>query len=266
MILGAAVGAGTSTLINRAWDSGEKWLATRFANHQERAREKAVDNALKFLRELGDRVAELERTNRVSEQSLSAALESPDLSVTLQEAMLSAAQTEDRDKHHLLSRLIEERIKASPESLVSMTSKMACDVVSYITPSQLQTLDLAVNIMHISPTEELTKSQAMQWLQHRISPLIGVGPKGLDYMHLESLSCMRVSSLISRDLSKLLRIKLGDDFDFDEFQSTQLGQDLKRIWEKEELQKCTLTTVGRLLGVMVSDQRLGDETDLKAWG
>ena len=264
-ILNTIVGAGTATLVNLAWDSGKRWLAARFADHQEKARKKGIENALKFLRELGERVDELEKTNQVSEQSLSTALEHPDFSVFFQKALLSAAQTDNRDKHLLLSGLVEERLQASPEALRSLASKMACDVIAYITPNQLQILGLAATVMHIGPLEELDRTEVMQWLQKKLPPFMDVNLGSLNYTHLESLSCVSSVALVPGSLPKVLRIKFGDGFDASEFLSTQLGQDLRRLWEEEDLQRYTLTTVGKLLGVMVSDLQFGDRTDLSSW-
>ena len=39
--LGAAIGGGAGKFVEKAWDSGEKWIVSYFANHQEKAREKA---------------------------------------------------------------------------------------------------------------------------------------------------------------------------------------------------------------------------------
>ena len=87
----------------------------------------------------------------------------------------------------------------------------------------------------------------------------------LDYVHLEALSCVSGDPLVSRDLSKLFREKFGDEFNFDAFESTKVGQELVRIWDNEGLQKYTATTVGQLLGVMVVDQKTGTKTDLQCW-
>ncbi len=264
--LGAAIGGGAGKFVEKAWDSGEKWVVSHFANHQEKATAKAVENSIEFLTMLGKRVTDLEERNQVSEEFLSTAQEHPDFSVVLQKAMLSAAQTENQTKHDILSRLVAERIQASPESLVSMASKMACDVVSYTTPNQLLILGLLVNVLYITPAGSLNEKQKIDWIQTRLTRFIDVKPKNIDYTHLESLSCMKVTSIISRDLAKVLKAKLGDTFDFDGFVSTPLGERLAHMWKDDGLQKCDLTTVGQMLGVMVNDQRGGGKTGFTGWG
>jgi hypothetical protein len=57
--------------------------------------------------------------------------------------MISASQTDREEKHQLLSRPVAERIKAHPESLIALASKMACDAISYATANQLKILGLS---------------------------------------------------------------------------------------------------------------------------
>ena len=272
IVLGAAIGSAAGKFVEKALDSGEKWLAALFADHGEKARGKGHDNASQFFRELAERVANLEKANQVSEQSLSTALKHPDFSVFFQKALLSAAQTDNRDKHLLLSRLVEERLQTSPESLLSLVSKMACNTISDITPNQLRILGLAATVRY--PTSgQFDIAQATQWLQRRIAPLIEAKTNNrLDCIHLESLSCINRASRFSF-LSLALQIKFVDShLNFDEFVSTQLGQDLEYVWEGGEVQgdwglgSYDLTTVGLLLGVMVGDEYSGTKTNFEGWG
>ena len=264
--LGAAIGGGAGKFVEKAWDSGEKWIVSYFANHQEKAREKAEENSADFLKKLGARVAELENNNQISEDSLVTAQEHPDFSVVLQKAMLSAAQTDSESKHDLLSRLVAERIQAAPESMLSMASKMACDAISFTTPNQLQILGLLTNILYIEPSGLTHQSQQMPWLQARTAPFLSVNANPMDYTHLESLSCMKFESFITRDLSQILTQKLGKGFEYEEFKLTQLGDKLIAIWEEKSLKSCQLTTVGQILGIMVSDQFIGGKTNMSGWG
>lgn len=265
--LGAAVGGGAGKFVEKAWDSGEKWITSYFANHQAKAREKAEENSADFLRSLGQRVSQLEQSKAMSEEELASAQEQPDFSVVLHKAILSAAQTDNKSKHDLLSRLVAERLQSTPESLLSMASKMACDAISYTTPNQLLILGLLANILYIQPSDKLSKPQYMGWLQARLSPFIDVNPAPLDYTHLESLSCLKFESFLSRDLTKTLTQKMGSDFDYADFTDTKLGKRLLEIWDGKALKSCQLTSVGQLLGVMVSDQHVaGNKTSMLGWG
>ena len=264
--LGAAIGGGAGKFVEKAWDSGEKWIVSYFADHQVKAREKAGENSADFLRKLGERVSELEKNNLISSEELIAAQEHPDFSVVLQKAMLSAAQTENTSKHDLLARLVTERIQAAPESLLSMASKMACDAISYTTPNQLTILGLLVNLIYIKPADILNESQHLLWLNIRLHPFANVNPTLKDYSHLESLSCLKHESFITRDISSVLSNKMGGDFNFDNFKSTRLGEKIITAWESNGLKSCQLTTVGQILGIMVSDQVIGGKTTMSNWG
>lgn len=264
--LGAAIGGGAGKFVEKAWDSGEKWIVSYFANHQEKAREKAEENSADFLKKLGKRVSELEKSRQVSEEALITAQEHPDFSVVLQKAMLSAAQTDSEEKHELLSRLVAERIQASPESMLSMASKMASDAISFTTPNQLKILGLLTNFLYVNPNGLTHPSQNLQWLQLRLGPFLNLRANHIDYTHLESLSCMKYESFITRDLQKVLFQKFNGVFDYDQFASSQLGVQMLKIWEENALKSCQLTTVGQMIGVMVGDQYVGGKTDMSGWG
>jgi hypothetical protein len=68
IIIAGAAGGGASKLVEKAWESGEKWLATFFKDHQPRALEKAIDNSKDFLNKLATKVAQLEEQQRWTEQ------------------------------------------------------------------------------------------------------------------------------------------------------------------------------------------------------
>lgn len=181
--------------------------------------------------------------------------------------MLSAAQTENESKHDLLSRLVAERIKASPESMLSLASKMACDAISYTTPNQLKILGLLTNILYVEPSSIITdQSQYMQWLQARTTQFLDVNANRMDYTHLESLSCMKFEAFITRDLSKILSGKFKGTFNYEDFKQSQLGERLVDIWENKALKNTQLTTVGQIIGVMVIDQYVGGKTNMEGWG
>lgn len=264
--LGAAVGGGAGKFVEKAWDSGEKWIVSYFANHQEKAREKADENSADFLKKLGERVAQLEESKAMSEEALASAQEEPDFSVVLHKAIISAAQTNNHSKHDLLARLVAERLQANPESLLSVASKMACDAISYTTPNQLLILGLLTNLLYIRPTDQLSKAQQLPWLQARLSPFVDAKANSMDYTHLESLSCLKFEAFLTRDLPQLFKQNVGETFDYEDFASTELGKKVIDAWDGGGLKSCQLTTVGQILGVMVSDQYIGNKTNMAGWG
>ena len=263
--LGAVVGGAAGKFVEKAWDSGEKWIKSYFENHHEKAQEKAKENTLSFLTDLAQRVETLENDKTVSPEQISSSQEHPDFSVVLQKAMISASQTESKEKHQLLSRLVAERIKAAPESLLALTSKMACDAISYTTSNQLKLLGLISNILYIGPSSNLSEKQYFGYLQARLGPFSKVLPANFDYVHLEALSCLKFESFITRDLKKLLADKNQGKFDYDFFKEQSLGTALIDIWEKHKLKSTQLTSIGQMIGVMVSDQVTGSLTNMAGW-
>lgn len=264
--IGAAVGGGAGKFVEKAWDSGEKWIVSYFSGHQKKAREKAEENSTDFLKKLGERISELEKAKEVSEETITTSQEHPDFSVILQKAMLSAAQTDNENKHDLLARLVSERLKASPESMLAMASKMACEAISYTTPNHLQIIGLLTNVLYIQPVGTVTPEQNQQWLFARTTPFLTVKPEVIDYTHLESLSCMKFESFITRDLKEILNRKFDGNFNYEAFIQSPQGTRLMEIWEGKSLKSCQLTTVGQILGVMISDQVVGGKTNMSSWG
>lgn len=263
--IGAAVGGASGKFVERAWDSGERWLKSYFADHHEKAQEKGQENSLSFLSDLSRRLESLEQQGRLSPEKIATAQEHPDFSVVLQKAMLSAAQTDNNEKHKLLSRLVAERISSKPESLLALASKMACDAISYTTTNQLRLLGIVVNLLYISPTAEMNQEQYARWLQARLGAFIGTTVNNMDYLHLESLSCLKVLSFVGRDLKSTLAKKNNDKFDYESFKITDLGCFLVDIWDKQKLHTVELTSIGQIIGIMVTDQMAGASTNMSVW-
>ncbi len=231
----------------------------------DRAQQRFGSNTTKFARTVTKHLTEWKKEGVVSDDQVAIAMEDPAVIMDIQKAILSAGRTDRQDVHDVLSRLIVGRMQTSPESLLSMTCGMASQAISYMTPNQLRILGLLASVARISPSEKLDSSSAMRWQQERISTFMDIDLRPLDYEHLESLSCVNVLRPGYIDLQRTLQGKFGDDFDFDGFQSTQLGEKLKHMWKEGDLQRCSLTTLGQLLGVVVSDVESGTRTDFKAW-
>ena len=106
--LGAAVGGAAGKFVEKAWDSGEKWITSYFADHRPKAIAQAQANSAEFLGDLAQRIKTLEDRGEVSKQDIDTAQEHPDFSVALQKALLTAAQTDDKQKHQLLARTLAE--------------------------------------------------------------------------------------------------------------------------------------------------------------
>jgi hypothetical protein len=118
IIIAGAAGGGASKLVEKAWESGEKWLATFFKDHHARAVEKAKDNSKDFLNKLTEKVAQLEERQQVDRAMIDRALEEPSFGVILQKALIGSSQTESEEKHELLAKLVTMKLVAPQESWV----------------------------------------------------------------------------------------------------------------------------------------------------
>ena len=72
--ISAAVGGATGKFVEKAWDSGEKWISTFYKDHQELAQNKATENTKDFLQELAQRIKFLEESMQVSKENIDLAL------------------------------------------------------------------------------------------------------------------------------------------------------------------------------------------------
>jgi len=269
--IGAAVGGAAGKFVEKAWDSGEKWIQSYFKDHKEVAQQKATDNTMDFLNELAQKVKQLEDSKQIPKDKIESAQDHPDFSAMLQKALLTSAQTDSKDKHIILARLVSERLKSEPESILALSSKMACDAISYATVNQLLILGLAVNFYGIRPNpfppigvNETNFQEYMNaWLTQRLKPYEKIEFKQIDITHLESLSCLKVNTFIGRGLNDMFK-KENLVYDFEKMVDIQLREKMKKIWN-DGLQKIDLTTVGQIIGVSVSDLLTNTNTTFDGW-
>lgn len=269
--IGAAVGGAAGKFVEKAWDSGEKWIQSYFKDHKEVAQQKATDNTMDFLNELAQKVKHLEDSKQIPKDKIESAQDHPDFSAMLQKALLTSAQTDSKDKHIILARLVSERLKSEPESILALGSKMACDAISYATVNQLFILGLAVVFYGIRPNpfppigvNETNFQEYMNgWLTQRLKPYEKIVFKQIDITHLESLSCLKVNTFIGRGLNDMFK-KDNLVYDFEKMADIQLRDKMKKIWN-DGLQKIDLTTVGQIIGVSVSDLLTNTNTTFDGW-
>lgn len=269
--IGATVGGAAGKFVEKAWDSGEKWIQTFFKDHKEVAQIKATENTMDFLNELAQKVKQLEESKQISQEKINSAQDHPDFSALLQKALLTSAQTDNKDKHVILARLVSERLKTEPESILALGSKMACDAISYATLNQLMILGLAVNFYGIRPNQypplvvNETNFQAWldNWLITRLKPYQNITFREIDITHLESLSCLKVNTFIGRGLNEMFQ-KDNLIYDFEKMRDVPLKDSMKKIWE-QGIQKIDLTTVGQIIGVSVSDLLTNTTTTFDGW-
>ena len=257
--ISAAVGGATGKFVEKAWDSGEKWISTFYKDHQELAQNKATENTKDFLQELAQRIKFLEESMQVSKENINLAQNHPDFSVLLQKAILASAQTDNNDKHKILAKIVSERLKTDTESILSLGSKMACDAISYLTSNQLMILGLAANLFSIRPNVPLsirsddtnTKDSLDIHFIIKLLPYKDIILRRIDLVHLESLSCLKFSPFIMHNKSNLF--ENGDYvFGLDKIRYPDLRESIVANWNNG-LQHIDLTTVGLIIGISVSD-------------
>src|SRR5512135_1945734 len=104
--LGAGVGGLASKFAEKTWEASERWLTSRFADHAEVAKLRAKENAAAFIVELANRIQKLEDAGKIRSEGITKEEQHPQFTVTLQAAIMRAAQTDSQEKHELLANLI----------------------------------------------------------------------------------------------------------------------------------------------------------------
>ena len=268
----AVVGGATGKFVEKAWDAGENWISSYFENHGAKAKDQARKNSFEFLSNLAKKVETLEKKDKGNKIIIENALSHPDFSALLQKAILSSAQTENKQKHELLARLIRDRLTMNSESIHALTSKLAADAISAITVNQLKLLCLIMNIKYIIPTEipstissqEEFNKYVTKWLDRRFSNITDVNYSSLDFDHLEALSCLTVIRFGSTQLYQSISTKFENDkfqVNITEFINSKLGKKISEMWN-DRLGSAILTSVGQLIGMYVSDVLTGVDTNL----
>ncbi|SEA79057.1 LPO_1073/Vpar_1526 family protein [Psychroflexus halocasei] len=198
--ISSAVGGLTGKFVEKAWDSGEKWIQNFYNNHNENVNKKAKENSLKFLNELALRIDKLEQNEKLTKEKINDSQNHPEFSALLEKAIMSSAQTDSKEKHTILARIVSERLKANPESVLALNSKMAVDIIPFLTVNQMKILGLLVNLYKIRPSkyplnQVYNKSSYQLWvdgyLTHQLKPFQNLNISLINITHLESLSCIR---------------------------------------------------------------------------
>lgn len=272
--ISGAVGGIAGKFAEKAWGAGQKWVSSYFKDHAPRAIEKANENSLDFLAQLAQRVKTLEEQGEQNKRLIEDSLNHPDFSVLLQKAIISSAQTDDKQKHELLARLVSDRLTKGSESLFALSSKLACDAVSMLNVRQMKILGLLTILMMVRPRpfplpeipKEIFNIWFIQWLTQRLHVYQDLSFQYMDLLHLESLSCVRVS-IGSRNLEKMLSPakETGFSFDYKAFCETEVGKKVEELW-KAGLQHAIPTTVGQVIGIYASDMLTSTTTSFDGWG
>lgn len=273
-IAGAAGGV-AGKLVEKAWESGQKWLATYFKDHHPKAQESAQQNALDFLNELANRVRSIEEAVKNipdAKKQIEDALADPDFSALLKDAMIASGRTTSDEKHKLLARVVSERLLADQESLVSLAGNLVCNAVPYLSPKHLRCLGVISLIYGTRPDPfppNIPAETFHDWwvncLEEMLSPMVPIGMMTpIDYGHLVSVSCITYDYVGSRDLKKILSPPSDSalKWEADKFLTdTPIGKELSELW-KAGMEHAVPTSAGRLIGIYVHDLLTGTKTNI----
>lgn len=265
-LLSAVGGATAKKFVDDAWDLGKGWLDDYFVKHQPEAKENAQENALDFLVELGNRIQKLEEKaedSSIINEQIKSSLSDPDFSVLLQNALISSARTSSREKHNLMALVVSDRLIAYQESVKMLTSNMVIDVIPHLSPKHLKLLGLMTAVQwHLLPLIPSKTIDKTFWIDHLVKSLSPLLPEEeiteMDYMHLESVSCITITQ--GRNINPLisppkeLSIVWSNYRDGRIFlKETDVGKKLLKIWVGG-LEKSYLTSLGGLIGIYVQDE------------
>jgi predicted nucleic acid-binding protein len=269
-ILEVVLSGAAGKVIETAWDTGKQWLANYFSQKYPAAEEKANENMTNYLNELSQRIKELEEKQLAPPQQIEAVQKEPDFYVLLRNALIAAAQTDDKEKHALLSRLVSERLCTHSESTLSLASQAACEAISRLNSRQLRILGLQVNLVYVTPilpvgvTQQQHLSNFEQWLALRLVPFSECTVSRSDLDHLVAVSAIHYEPILTRDLSEILRDKSNSPlFSFEAWKHNYpYASKIVDLWENHLLKSVTLTSIGQIIGVYVSDLVTGNRTNI----
>lgn len=245
-VVDTTVAASVRHFVALTCQNGTNWLAAKYQGHQDTAKKQAQVNTSVFVRHLGNCIAALEEKGELSQEIIEHALENPEFSVFLQNAMLAAAQTEDTGTHNILADLVGTRLCQPVESIWALTSKMAVEVIPYLSSRQLRLLAL---IRIVKRTQDLNlENMQVDLVCQSLDPFLDLYMPEMDYLHLEANGCISIN-IISRSHFKILSCN--------EFANTPSGKMLADLQDNYCFPSSRTTSVGYMLGTMVAAQLEG---------
>lgn len=261
--------------VDDGYDLGRTWVAEYWRKHRPKAIERAEENAASFAKALASEVAIVEQSGPRLELKVSGALDDPEVAGLLQRAFIAAAQTSDTEKHAILARIVGERLASDTETTLSLASKIACDAIAHLNRRHLRILGFQCTLLEIRPSQmpppNILPEQFQEWLTSWFDGVMAhhrdLSCRLPDLMHLEAVSCIRHTPLITKDLGKVLRFAVAEvlPWDADRFLASETGRLIDRLWRNEKLSEVSLTSVGDLLGIYVFDQLQNCRTTMGDW-
>lgn len=276
VVVSGAAGGIAGAFAKEVAQKGTDWLIQLVAAHSPAVQRKAQENAQRFIQRLAKRVERLEADLPTGEEyRIGQALDEPSTSLLIQKSLISAAVTDNDDRHQILTELIAQRLAANADDMISLVGAAACDVVGALSSRQLHLLGLMVVLQGIRPTNmpsDLNIEEKLEWAVEWWSKTIpGIysddlaeNTISLDYQHLVGLGCVW-SSVGHIQLNKMLIIfpdAAGVEPKVSEMLSQQpWWEGFEKMW-KTGLSSHYLTSKGSLIGILYSDSMYGHRTTI----
>lgn len=263
---GIATGVGQE-IFQKAWKIGEKWLNNYFKDHHQLAQNKAKENSINFLIELGLRVNKLE--NKInddleSKERMLEVLSDPDFSALLKDAVIASARTNSIEKHKLLAFILAEKLTSKPDSLDSLLANKAVEIVPSLSVTHLKLLAI-ITLIHFGPgfiPGDVPKDKRCEWyinwLILTFSILLPLEFEEGDMDYLFSISCLTLKldfNPLEEILFKNDKVKL--ECDSARFWESDSGKKILDIWD--DIKYGGPYFVGSFIGYLVIDELLGEE-------
>ena len=244
---------------------GKTWAQHYYQEYYPIVKGKMNENINKFAHILRIKLKSDEST--IIKEKADKQMVKPLFAMTLREAVVSAALTDDEEKHKILADIITDLIagqmSSEKESIFEIVSRMACENIKNLTSKQLNILGLIKFIRMDVPSERekycLGDTEFAGWYSNLIHVSEKFFPLELieeDLLHLESVSCVRRDSVVYADKTGLHASLRADKYgwNYNQFlEADSTGRKLKVLWEKGGvgLNLITLTTLGQLIGSYV---------------
>ena len=159
-----------------------------------------------------------------------------------------------------------------------LCSKQAVDVIPMLNNRQMKILAFLTAIFFLRPQlfpppnipnhNTVLNMWCQQWLERTLAIYQDLVVNLQDYLHLESLSCIKWDPLVSRDLAEILKFESETPkfkFDIKPFLGTPLGSKINELWNAG-LKSGLPTTVGQGIGAYTSDYLVGTATSFERFG
>lgn len=256
MVATAAFFAGAGTKIGEVVvESAPKWIRGRFLGHRDAVIAAAVKNSEGMLAALADRVRKVEHDNAAIQQAIEAALDRPDVSASFQLATLTAAQTDDPEKHRLLARILADRLVAGEATMTAAVTNLAMEAIGKLTPNQIRLTGLGIALQTLRPEKEETPEALSRRLEFLLAPFVSATAGGLDILHLDSLSVFRMMLVGQGNLEGFLKGILRESFD-PSFVKSSIGERIDLTWSRG-LTRTHPLPAGMLIGTHVVELLVG---------